>query len=359
MSLSLCMIVKNEENTLKNCLKSVENIFDEIIIVDTGSSDKTKIVAKSFNAKVYDFEWVNDFSKARNYSFSKATCDYIMWLDADDIIKETDKIELIKFKEILKKQDYGVVYMPYNIAFDNNNQPTFSFFRERIVKRSKNFVWKDAVHEVLEVDGKIFKSKIAICHNKDKNKKYTDRNLKIYENMKKENVKFSARQKYYYARELMFNEKYSQAICNFNIALGDEKLWEVNRLSCYLDLNYCYLKLNQNQKAMNVLFDALKIFKPNAEICCKIADGFLNNQKYETAIFWYKLALKDKFNIKSGAFVQKDYYGLYPYLQMCLTYFKMGKIKLANLYNEKVGKINNKNEIYLNNKKYFENLQSK
>ena len=88
ITLSLCMIVKDEEKNLNNCLSSCSSLFDEIIIVDTGSTDRTKEIAKKYTNNIYDFKWCDDFSKARNYSFSKATKEYIMWLDADDIISK-------------------------------------------------------------------------------------------------------------------------------------------------------------------------------------------------------------------------------------------------------------------------------
>ncbi len=91
ITISLCMIVKNEEKVLARCLESVKDIVDEIIIVDTGSTDKTKEIAYRYTQNVYDFEWIHDFSAARNYSFSKATKDYQMWLDADDIITEENR----------------------------------------------------------------------------------------------------------------------------------------------------------------------------------------------------------------------------------------------------------------------------
>ena len=90
--ISLCMIVKDEQDVIERCLESVKDVVDEIIIVDTGSTDKTKQIVSKYTDKIYDFEWVNDFAKARNYSFSKATKDYILWLDADDVIlKEVDR----------------------------------------------------------------------------------------------------------------------------------------------------------------------------------------------------------------------------------------------------------------------------
>ncbi|MDE6896493.1 MAG: glycosyltransferase family 2 protein, partial [Lachnospiraceae bacterium] len=87
VTISLCMIVKNEEAVLGRCLDSVKDAVDEIIIVDTGSSDRTKEIAAEYTDKIYDFEWVNDFSAARNEAFSKAEMDYCMWLDADDILE--------------------------------------------------------------------------------------------------------------------------------------------------------------------------------------------------------------------------------------------------------------------------------
>ena len=69
VTFSLCMIVKNEERVLERCLNSIADLMDEIIIVDTGSTDRTKEIASNYTDKIYDFEWVNDFSKARNFSF--------------------------------------------------------------------------------------------------------------------------------------------------------------------------------------------------------------------------------------------------------------------------------------------------
>lgn len=82
--LSLCMIVKNEEEMLGGCLESVKNVVDEIVIVDTGSTDKTLEIANKYGANIYHFEWINDFSEARNESIKHSTSQWILYLDADE-----------------------------------------------------------------------------------------------------------------------------------------------------------------------------------------------------------------------------------------------------------------------------------
>ena len=92
------MIVKNEEMHLARCLDSVAKLVEEIIIVDTGSTDRTMGIASAYTPKVYSYPWKDDFSDARNYSFSKATMDYCMWMDADDILEETQREQFLQLK---------------------------------------------------------------------------------------------------------------------------------------------------------------------------------------------------------------------------------------------------------------------
>jgi len=108
-SVSLCMIVKNEEANLPRCLDSVRGLFDEVIVVDTGSEDATTQVARQRGAKVHDFPWVDDFSAARNESLNHASSEWVMWLDADDSLDAENRARLRKLIASLDDQHMGYV----------------------------------------------------------------------------------------------------------------------------------------------------------------------------------------------------------------------------------------------------------
>ena len=145
-TISLCMIVRDEEAVLGRCLESVKDAVDEIIIVDTGSTDRTKEIAEQYTSQLFTFQWVDNFAAARNFTFSKARMDYQMWLDADDVLMPEDAAALRTLKEELKAD---VVMMPYQVAFDSDGHPTMSYYRERLFKREKGFQWAGAVHETI------------------------------------------------------------------------------------------------------------------------------------------------------------------------------------------------------------------
>ena len=130
ISHTLCMIVKNEETVLERILKPIADIMDVILIADTGSSDRTKEIAKQYASQVFDFPWCDDFSAARNFLLEKVRTDYWMWLDADDILDEKNlkKLKLLK-ASLDKKTD--VVMMEYAVGFDTDGKATFSYYRER------------------------------------------------------------------------------------------------------------------------------------------------------------------------------------------------------------------------------------
>ena len=353
VTISLCMIVKNEEKLLGRCLESVKDIVDEIIIVDTGSNDNTKTIANKFTNLVYDFKWVDDFSKARNYSFSKASKDYILWLDADDILLEEDRLKLLNLKNTLTN-NIDIVMMKYNVGFDEDGNVNFSYYRERLLKRAKSFTWVSPIHEVIVPFGNIYYSDICITH-KSIHSNHTKRNLKIFEKIMTYST-LDARQSYYYARELMYDNQYFKAIDKFNEFLNMKNAWIENKLNAYLDLSACYKELGDSKNELLSLLTSFSLGIPRAEILSSIGIYFMKNSNYETAIYWFKQALKCKINLENGSFCIIDYYRFIPYINIGFCYYKLGNYHLSRLYNEKAGKIKKHNKTYLYNKSILDSI---
>lgn len=351
-NVSLCMIVKNEEEVLDRCLKSVYKFVNEIIIVDTGSTDKTIQIAKKYTDKIFCFKWCDDFSKARNYAFSLATSEYVMWLDADDIVPLATLKFLIKNKS---KIDADTIMMKYDIAF-YNNKATFSYYRERILKRCTLCYWQGSVHECIVPYGKLIYLDYSIEHRKTKQKQ-SNRNLNIYKNLTKQR-KLNPREQYYYGRELYDNKKYKQSINVLKKFIADGKGWVENTIDACNVVANCYLKLNDKNNYTYYLLKTFNYDLPRANICCQIGDYFFANKLYIVAINWYLTAIDCEDVSKKGGFVENLYYNYYPYLQLCVCYYQTGNIKKSVYYNKKAKKICN-SKIVQTNEKFFKQLKNK
>ncbi len=330
--LSLCLIVKDEEKCLADCLKCGQKFADEIIVVDTGSTDKTKEIASQYTDKVYDFEWVNDFSKARNFAFDKAEKEYIMWLDADDILLDDSIEQILKWKN--SDEDVDTLMCPYVTGFDEQYNPTFMFNRERILKNLPVLRWHDPVHEVITPYGKVVVNEnIKVYHNK-KNKIHTDRNLNIYRHMLKEGKKFTPRQQFYYARELYYNNYISEAIHEFAVFISNKDGWSENKIEACLNLSKCYQINKEIDNALTSLFGSFVYDIPRGEILYEIGNIFFLKKEYKKAIYWYELALNSKPNFDGGGFINIDCYQFLPALQLCVCYYKIGDIVRSRCYHE-------------------------
>ncbi len=353
-TISLCMIVKDEEMHLARCLDSVAGLVDEIIIVDTGSTDRTMEIASYYTQKIYSYPWGDDFSAARNESFSKASMDYCMWMDADDILEESAQDGFLQLKQSLSP-DTDIVMMKYNTSFDEAGNPSFSYFRERWIRNCTQFRWIGAVHEVIPPNGRVLYSDIAISHRKEKAKD-PHRNLRIYQKMIQEGKPLDARQQYYYGRELYYHGHYREAVAVFEKFLLSADGWVENKIEACSVCADCYLHLGQEHAALNTLLRSLGYDLPRAELCCDIGKYFLEHGNYHIAIHWYKAALHAPKKEHSAGFVLPDCYDYVPFLQLCVCYDKLGDRKKAREYNEKAGACKPYSQSYLYNKRYFNSL---
>ncbi|ASV68548.1 MULTISPECIES: glycosyltransferase family 2 protein [Cytobacillus] len=325
ITISLCMIVRNEEEVLAECLKSVSDLCDEIIIVDTGSTDETEKIAKEFTEHLFHYEWTDDFAAARNYAFEQATQDYILWLDADDILLPDDRQKMKDLKGALSF-DVDAVAMLYHLAFDEENKPTFSSRRHRLVKRDRHFKWHGPVHEYLEVGGHIIESDIAIKHNKSRKQTHheqSDRNIKIYEKRVEKGEEFSPRDLFYFANELKDHARFENAISYYAQFLQSKKGWVEDEIRACLSIAECYKHLNIEESELEALILTMKFDTPRPEAACKIGDIYKEKNDFNKAIFWYQLAttLKEPthFNFKD-----ESYTTWYPHIQLCYCYWQNG-----------------------------------
>ena len=153
LKVSACWIVRNEENTLTNSINSVKAYVDELIVVDTGSTDRTIEIAEQLGAKVFKLDWANDFSAPRNYALEQATGDWIVFLDADEyFVADCAKNIRQSIQLAITKKMSALLVELVNIDLDDGNRVIDSTYLCRVFKAGARYVGR--IHEELRVEGK-------------------------------------------------------------------------------------------------------------------------------------------------------------------------------------------------------------
>lgn len=161
-TVSACMIVKNEEELLPQCLDSVKNVVDQIVIVDTGSTDRTVKIAESYGATVYHHPWENDFSKHRNQSISYATSDWIFIIDADEELSPESSVQL---RQTILEALPGVSYVYLEVHDkDTSGQVMSVMHRPLLFRNHMGFKYKNFIHNELELKGRGDTSNLVLFH---------------------------------------------------------------------------------------------------------------------------------------------------------------------------------------------------
>ena len=354
VSVSLCMIVKNEEEVLGRCLSSVADLVDEIIIVDTGSTDHTREIAAQFTSLIFDFSWQDDFAAARNESFAHASMDYCMWLDADDVLLEEDRTAFLSLKEALDPA-VSVVMAPYHTGFDQSGRVTFSYYRERLIKNRAGMSWEGAVHEVVTPAGRIEYTDFAVTHRKARPGD-PDRNLRIYQAQLDAGKALEPRQQFYYGRELYYHRRWEEALAVFEAFLSDGRGWVENNIDACCHCAYCREQLGQGETALAALLRTFTYDRPRAEVCCELGRWFFQRERYNQAAYWYALALTCPRQDQRGGFISPDCYGYLPCIQLCVCYSRLGDQKRAEEFNELAAACKPDDPAVLHNRGYFQAL---
>lgn len=321
-TISICMIVKNEERILGRCLDSLKGIGDEIIIVDTGSSDRTKQIAAKYTDQIYDYVWRDDFADARNFAFSKATKDFIYSADADEVLDEVNRQRFLDLKKI-RMDEVEIVQMMY--ANQLSNGTTYNFdkeYRPKLFRRLRKFQWIEPVHEMVRLDPVVYDSDIEILHMPEKN--HASRDFHIYYQMLKKGGRLSERLLHMFAKELFFSgkkEDFLEAVPVF------EKLVKDTERSAD-ELNYIIAVLSRAYRLSGNVHGLLRVMvkavasDPCSEICYELGEYFFEKKEYDEAAIWFYNAA-----FSAGAYMNIHFQGDYPLhrLEECYVFLELPK----------------------------------
>lgn len=293
IQISLCMIVKNEEKVLARCLDSIVDLMDEIIIVDTGSTDKTKEIAKKYTDNIYDFKWIDDFSAARNFAFSKATKDYIYTADADEVLDEENHVRFEQLKQVLLPE-IEMVQMKYGNQLSNGTAYNFDEeYRPKLFKRLREWTWIEPVHEQVRLDPVVFDSDIVITHKPHDN--HAKRDFQVFQKHIRAGLRLSKRLHHMYAMELYISgdeDDLREAESFFAESAVDvsRSIDEVKEAACIV-CRSARMRGDSHTLLKMSLKDLLT--EGSSEMCYELGEYFYAREDYAEAAMWYYNAMNE------------------------------------------------------------------
>ncbi|MBP2111674.1 glycosyltransferase family 2 protein [Paenibacillus silagei] len=337
---TLCMIVKNEEAVLGRCLDSVRDLMDEIVIIDTGSTDRTVTVAGWYTEKVFAYPWDDDFAAARNYSFEQATMPYVFWMDADELLAAQEAEKLARLKQQLAQEQAGVevIWMGTRLFLQSFQAtsavvPVYSERRPRLVRRG-HFHWQGRVHEELDTGaGTAMNTDIYIDHRPSA--VHTERNLRILKRWIAEEGKAEGRLLFHYANECFGSREYQTAAASYEELLQEPRSCKEERITACLRLSECYRELGEPELRLNSLFRSFSYGLPQADVCCGVAGFFEERRDWESAIYWYLQAIALQTAGPGDRPVSQAYYTWMPHVLISRCFAAAREWQQAYQHNER------------------------
>jgi glycosyltransferase involved in cell wall biosynthesis len=293
------MIVKNEEKNLGRCLESVKDIVDEIIIVDTGSTDSTVEIARNYGAKVLFYKWNDNFSAARNYSLEHASGDWILIMDADDELEQSDKSKLLN---LMANKHVDVYFMQtLNYVGNEPGLDAVCSLNVRLIRNYRGYRFEGEIHEqITNVNpdtgkGRIRSERVRFRHHGylnqniiEKNKR--NRNIKILERVLRNNpddafTLFNVGNEYSaLGNHIKALEYYKRAYSNFRPDTGYGP-----RLFFRMALSMNTLGLYEEE--LNIINEGLEYYPSFTDLEYLKASLFHLQDKFTLAIKTYKKCL--------------------------------------------------------------------
>lgn len=340
-TLSLCLIVKNEMKNLPTLFESFKDCFDEVCVLDTGSTDGTvewltDLQKSGMNLKLGFFEWVQDFAAARNASFKLATSEYVMWLDADDSLVDAKSFKVWR-DTAMTYADYWLA--PYNYAQDDKGNSVCKFVRERVFNRKFPLNWEYFVHEGLKPGPgmkaqMIYSWEVRHRRTAEDLQKDKGRNIGIFEK-KIEETKANARMRFYYGKELFENKRPMESFSWLLDAAADPTLENHDRMLALQYAGYAAMECGQFDKATQMAHQGMQLDPKRAEYHTIVADCYLKQNKITEALPFFAAAKNclNHYDVNGKNFGalynHPDAYGPYPSNQIAKILFHMGRFDEA------------------------------
>ncbi len=324
-------------------LESVRGCFDEIHITDTGSTDGSIAMLESINSSkmagipyinIHHFEWINDFSAARNYSFSHAKTDYVMWMDGDDALSNQEAF--IRWRDtVMHSAHYWVAL--YNYSF-KDGKPDCQFIRERVVKNNHGFGWEFFVHEgIIQKEGRKFWPQRAnswlVNHRRSDEDRKADhmRNLKMYEGKDIDAV--HPRMKYYLGKEYVENGMAEKAGKPLHEAI---KSGQLDAHDLVLAIQYCALSAFHTKNygpAAHLCLKGIELQPQRAEYWCLLGDTYAQMGQLSNAVHALKIAMNcDPDDMGGMVVVYNHAYHDYPRMKLADILLAAGDWQRAEPY---------------------------
>ena len=284
------MIVRDEEKLLGRCLDSFKGAFDELIIADTGSKDRTPEIAKEHGARLLSFTACNgedgrirDFSIARNFAVDHAKGRFILWMDADDVLQPGGPEKL---REAARRDSFSGLQITIRWNRD-------SWLQTRMFKNEAKNRFIGRIHEYPKIHGKVEREReIVVQHLPDKTGKEgsTERNLRLLA-LEVQDDPQNLRALFHYGNALRLSKRHDEAILRYTQYLGLGSSYHCEKFMCAQYVALCLFQQGKWREAIDAGWRALRIDPRYGETHCLIADCYGELREYSYSRQWYRSAI--------------------------------------------------------------------